>query len=539
MSFRAALAAAKGNKASTIRSFEVLHPRPPVRNRTQDPRHTIPADCILPTVSAVPIDPNTLTEHEFACAENSFPRSESLRSPYPQPDPPWSLRPSKRAFSSLPKVYSGPFATQATLSARAPASQRALFQNMLHFLQSTSSPPEVLRLIEYHSAQPARLRSAKSFNILVALALRNAAFGHVEPLLRQMHNDGVLGNEETKKLIIRYLVRSGRWEDAWHQVSTTMEEERRVLGHTTRRQVGIPLHIWLELFATAKRGAFCRLTSEPSYRQLDAPDRMPITKLSSDAPPEHPESGKHRLLMRHYPKSAPANVSRTAARVLSVIVDAMLRTGKDAAALELTQTYLKGLPHDLDSGWQRSCRQLIHLHAVSRGIRLRGVRTHFAKRRTVAALLALHPQLTPNSSTLFLLLSSLQRACNPGTLGRRLVEGYKKRWGAGVEDARVRRRLAAFALKEGHVPLASAVLAREHVARRRRASWALRGSVLGGIERPVVSRAGAVREGDHHKWLRWRGELVYGRRGCEEMKWRALATRYRTRLRALAVEKTI
>ncbi|KAI6162123.1 hypothetical protein EDD17DRAFT_1437178, partial [Pisolithus thermaeus] len=137
----------------------------------------------------------------------------------------------------------------------APASQKSLYQNLLRLALSSSH--SIKTAMNYHFHCPKAFRSARSYNFLINLAIRHAAFGTAMRLLLTMREELIPPNMETWKLIVRWLVRTGRWDEAQVRVS-----------HVTRRLPGrqpetsnetyphtIPLPLWLELFGSQKRGA--------------------------------------------------------------------------------------------------------------------------------------------------------------------------------------------------------------------------------------------------------------------------------------------
>jgi hypothetical protein len=112
-----------------------------------------------------------------------------------------------------------------------------------------------------------------------------------------------------------------------------------------------------------------------------------------------------------------------------------------------------------DTKGNRGCLRLLHLYLalafpLPNGQRVAGsgVPKGFVLVREMEAvvngLVELNPRVKPNSTTVLLLLRHLRPTAKCADNGVRLVNRYKRLYGDGVDDERVRLRLASFAIKQ-------------------------------------------------------------------------------------------
>ncbi|TBU34648.1 hypothetical protein BD311DRAFT_650219 [Dichomitus squalens] len=352
-------------------------------------------------------------------------------------DPPWDATQGSVPEQELPRATPRHIPTYNERGGLPlPVTPDDLHQNLLCAITS-GARPRLQMLLEYHAAFPT-LHSTASFNILIRYAIRHASFGTVSDLLRRMVHEGVAGNEETRALRVRGLVRSGRWSQAWNEELEQMQQGGQ----------GIPLLVWLEFFGSVKRGAIM----DSTYARA----RKEAVRLQTPAPSV--TAGRLNALLDHPPLLAAADDwGRVPPRVVHAIVRAFLLTQpRRPAAMEITERYFQTLPHELDDGWRRACLAIIHLH-LTLG-RARKLSDHFAALRTLFALLDMHHDFHPTSATLFFLLQTLRYAKDCGSRADRLVRSFERRWGPDIIDHKVRRRWASLLLKQGNVERAQAVL---------------------------------------------------------------------------------
>ncbi|KAJ7092648.1 hypothetical protein C8R44DRAFT_406148 [Mycena epipterygia] len=348
-------------------------------------------------------------------------------------------------------------------------SRNSLYRNLLRLLLSprTASLP---RLLDYHEAHHG-LRSVRSYNLLIHLAIRHVAYGAVQSLLNGMAADKIPGNLETQKLKIRWFVRSGLWEHAWLQVTTT-------------QPAPIPLPLWLEFFQGAKAGALA--------------NRLDVTwRVNS------PQT-RFQILMQNLPTFLPNDVHESV-RGVGIVVRALLSLGKPQAALTLATRYFNGIPRVIGVKWAEQCVGIIDA-LVAFENKKRGLLDFFTTRRKLNSLLAIHPSFRPTPKTLYLLLGTLRKARQCGTVSWHTLTKFKTRWGPQVENRGVRRRVASYAIIERRLDIVNKVFDAERRSRLLHEAGTTEQPQLGGL------RLLPFRE-------------IYPRHGYEERLWKLLEVR--------------
>ncbi|KIJ68532.1 hypothetical protein HYDPIDRAFT_106732 [Hydnomerulius pinastri MD-312] len=423
------------------------------------PGTNVPLHC---TVGVHPIDADTLSEHDIEW--NDPGRTDIIH----QSDPPWNV-------ANL--IASPPAETLPFPQIPNPTTAESLYQNLLHII---SNQPFVLStVIRYHFDFPRRLWSTRSFNLLIGLALRQTAFGIAGRLFSAMRREVVPANMETWKLTVRWLVRTGRWGEAWRRVLTITEQKDFKVEMAINPTKPIPLPLWLELFALPKRGALRRWTrtqatdnSRASHWKL-----VPIPSRSSPALQE----SRYRALMQVFPPLLPSDHTYLLPRTVLIIVRAMIQVGRRDLALSMASSYLKTLPPHLRRCDRRTILEIVHFY-LHVGVQSHkpGLERHYAQRRTLYDLLDAHRGLRPSPRTLYLLLGSLRACRRSGSLAMRCFRLFQKRWGNTIQSSMVRRRIMSLALKEGRLDIAECNLRAEKLFRRNKVGWRLQREVLGG-----------------------------------------------------------
>lgn len=406
-------------------------------------------------------------------------------------------------------------------------SSDSLYQNLLFLLSFRTPPPSLPALLDYHDLYP-EYRSTRSYNMLISLALRHSSFGTVQWLLEDMHANGLPADLETWKLQVRWLVLAGWWDQAWKQ-AVNLESSNlgpiptsptSIRGPSPPENREIPFSVWLEFFRTMKRGAIRRRARSRWTRGEDGIlRRTPAVEIVAEATdPQALYSARLHTLMTHCPILRQQEMKRTSPRIIYYVTNLMLQSNQKDAAFRMTRSYLAGLPRTIPQTWTRICLDIIHL-LVSLGSTKKGLPRLYESHRMLISFLALHPSLRPTSTTLFLLLSNLQRAKRCGTVAWNIVRGFRSRWGAHTEDRRVRRRVIALALKEGRMDIVSEVSRSERTSRRLQRRWMQEREVVGGSERthsPRLSRPP--------------GHQLFKRDGREEWLWYLMRKRRSRRL---------
>jgi len=437
-------------------------------------------------------------------------------------DPGRSLTDSEKVFpsfhpsdTSIPGTPVGPFVSHTPIVQRFPLAKTAasLHQNLVYLINHRHPLPTLSSLLDYHDRHRG-LRSARSYNILISFAIRNAAYGSAEWLFRAMHADGLPETLETWKLRVRWLVQTGRWGQVSNELlaPSSLVQNSAVGGDKPM----IPLPIWLELFRTLKRGSIRRRTAH--WRpQLDGRDTLYI---SSEPIREHDLTTlcvtRYHSLLQYRPLLTREEVAQTPPRVVYSIVMVLFKCGQGALATSLTKVYFTGLPDKISKAWARTCLAIIHLHILF-GSPDRGLRRLYETRRILVSLLRLLPSLRPTSTTLFLLLAPLKDVKRCGTVAQNILRSSKKQWGARMEDRRVRRRVATLAAKEGRMDIVDRLLRAERTLRWPHGAWKMTRSALGGV---VLSR---------RIYRRVAANRIFKHNGQEERHWCRFLKRMRRR----------
>ncbi|TFK30346.1 hypothetical protein FA15DRAFT_2416 [Coprinopsis marcescibilis] len=314
----------------------------------------------------------------------------------------------------------------------APLSALGFHQNLIRLIYYTSPPLEFPVIMDYFNLYP-QFHTTRSYNLVLAIALRHTAYSAFKSLARSMRLSPAARNLETWKLEVRWLVSTGSWSRAWKRVT----DPRSGLLGAAANKPSIPLPIWLEFFHLpkrdhiSKRGKSFGIANTPSSRSQQA-------RLTWDP--------RLKLLFHLAPETA-SDYRQLKPHIIRPIITQLLRLNHPEHALSLTTSYLRALPRRLDARWKRGCIDIINSH-VALGSTSTGLRHLSESSRLLTMLFELHPSLAPNSTTLFLLLSTLHRAKQCGTHAEHFVKGFTAKWGQDLVDDRVRRRIVTLAMKE-------------------------------------------------------------------------------------------
>ncbi|KAG1757655.1 hypothetical protein EDB19DRAFT_1658373 [Suillus lakei] len=387
-----------------------------------------------------------------------------------------------------------------------PTSREMFYQNLLDMHNYSHSS-----LADAHTHL---LRSTRSFNFLVSLALRQAAFGTAARLLNAMKAESVRPNLETWKLTVRWLVRTGRWDEALRRVERVMRREQwpEELGLRSGHQGGLPLPLWMEFFGSLKRGALRRWVKipqrrgEPGWKSAS----FKCVVLQTSTVSGSAQLARYRSLTNMFPLAASPEYSQLPPRAVFFIAEVMIQLGNRVKALEATLLYFQSLPRRLSRRQQHAVLDIIHLH-IRAVTEKPGLARHFAQRRVISQLLSAHPGIRPSSKTLFLTLASLRSCKRCGTLATKCLKAFRTRWGPHTESSVVRRRIASLSIKEGRLDIAAVMLESERTLRSQKQSWRTQRDITGGSSPRAFTRL----------LRRPTGKIFHGR-GAENWKWQAL-----------------
>ena len=393
-----------------------------------------------------------------------------------------------------------------------PTSCEMLYQNILDMHKYSHSP--LTTLINYHFSryQDTRLlRSTRSFNFLVSLALREAAFGTASRLFDAMKAESVRPNLETWKLTVRWLVRTGRREEALRRIERIMRREqwREELGLHSGHKGGLPLPLWTELFGSLKRGALRRWVKIPDQqgKPRRRTPRFRCVVLRAHDASTSAQAARFRSLMHIFPTATSGEYSQLSPRAVFFIVQAMIEMGNRREALEATLSYFQSLPRRLSRTQRNAALDIIHLH-MGAVTQKPGLSRHFAQRRVIFDLLAAHSGIRPSSKTLFLVLASLRPCQRCGTVALKCLKTFRRRWGPRTESSLVRRRIAGLSVKEGRADIAAVMLRSERRLLLQKQLWRTDREVTGGASPRGFTRL-----------LR---QSTRRRHGAEKWKWQGL-----------------
>jgi len=306
------------------------------------------------------------------------------------------------------------------------------------------------------------------------------------------------------------------------------QEWQGQVGVPAIRGDGMPLAIWLEFMSTPKRGVTSKRTASRKQRHSEAGESDEEGwKSEQNQDLKDLNIRRLKLLMMHTPSLTPQEFKQIPARAVYYIVWMMLRVGRFQDARHITQSYLAGLPPKLDPKAIRRSLNIIHLHIPWVFEKHGPLSQHYSARKIVENFLAIHRDIRPNATTLFLLIRSLRRTKNSGTLARQVAHAFCRRWGYRTESRQVRERIITYALREGNIDLAESELRKEMHSRFRERTYAAQAEVLGGTERMGYTRL-----------LRQPMWKIYKQSGIDMRRWRYLVYKVRL-LRAKAQSRGV
>lgn len=306
------------------------------------------------------------------------------------------------------------------------------FTHYIRHLIRTRPPLPFSKIIRYHNRHP-DCHSVESHNLLLGLSIRHGRFRTSRNLLDSLSMSHIEPNETTEKLIIRLLISRGFWDRAWQQA----------LDRYSKIQA-IPLSIFVELLVPdshyARRAFLAGVQKSEAGLGHNAP--YPINHIPRDV---------YKLVLCRFADFSSDILSKVSPRVVYYVVRSFLRTGQDSAAIRLTEEYIKTLPKKISTIRIQQIQALVNLHLSTGEIKYA---TFERRRRLVESLYSLHPQLYPNSDTLFLLMRYLARSKRCGVASYLLYKTYLEKWGPIMDDLQVRGRIIKYAMKQRKLGIA-------------------------------------------------------------------------------------
>ena len=323
----------------------------------------------------------------------------------------------------------------------------------------------------YHTCFPA-FQTHQSFRVLAEIAINEAKFEAVRRLWIEMDRKGMLSNWDSLNdggvslwtIWVRWMVRQGKWAEAW-KTAQRWRTRMAKLSASELASEGLPHAIWIE-FLDKPHKSFDQPSSSGSRsrRRSCVSDHEPPNTSGQMEGRDLGLEEQLRLLMRQPPHRNRSQATNVRPRTIYSLVCARLRLGDQEWSMNVIRHWFEQMGSEkakTDTKGNRACFRLLHLYLalafpLPNGQRMpgSGVPKGFASVRKMEAvikeLVKLNPRVKPNSTTVLLLLRHLRSTAKCADNGVQLVTKYKRLYGDGVDDERVRLRLASFAIKQNN-----------------------------------------------------------------------------------------
>jgi len=337
----------------------------------------------------------------------------------------------------------------------------------------TSKPPALnFETLHAYHARFTAFQTHQSFRVLAEIAINEAKFEAVRRLWISMDRKGMLGDWDSLDdggvslwtVWVRWMVRRGKWAEGW-KTAQRWRTKMAILSASELASEGLPHAIWIEFLGKAHK----RIDRPPPSRSGSRQQSC----LTDGRPPNAPdilEGGdlgleeRHALLMRQPPHRNRSQITNVRPRTIYALVRARLRLGDREWSLNVIRHWFERMGSKAaktDIKGNRACLRLLHLYLalafpLSNGQRTagsvfpKGFSSVHEMEAVVNELVKLNPRVKPNSTTVLLLLRHLRSTAKCADNGARLVTRYKRLYGDGVDDERVRLRLAGLAIKQNN-----------------------------------------------------------------------------------------
>ena len=257
---------------------------------------------------------------------------------------------------------------------------------------------------------------------------------------------------------VRWMVRRGRWVEAW-KTAQRWRGRMAKLSASELASEGLPHAIWIEFFGKAHESVDRPVPLGSGSRRRsclidgESPDAQGLAEDGELGLEE-----RHKLLMRQPPHRNHSQITNVRPRTIYALVRARLRLGDREWSMNVIRDWFERMGSErakTDPKGNQACLRLLHLYlALAFPLRGPGIPKGFASVREMEAvvneLTKLNPRVRPNSTTILLLLRHLRLTAKCADNGIRLVNRYRRLYGDGVDDERVRLRLASFAIKQNN-----------------------------------------------------------------------------------------
>lgn len=314
-----------------------------------------------------------------------------------------------------------------------PKTSTALHRNLLHLINIRRPVLRLPVLLDYHALYP-DLQSTASYNLLISLSLRHGSHGITRQLLARLEIADIPKDTETYRLIVRWFIARGLWNNAWNFVGQ-LKEEGKISSD-------IPYRLWLELCRSPKPRRKRRFVNDEEGRLIRTYFERVEDKLEDILV-------RQKLLLQNRPAHIPT-LANTRPFAVYCLVQLLVMTKNRERALALTKAFFKTMSRSMDSRNVMWCLNIVHVLMMSSPLK-DGLPRFYETRKILLSSVKLHPLLRPNSRSLYLLLAPLRRAKHCGTIAWKTLRTFRSYWGKMVVDLSVKRRVAQLALKEGRL----------------------------------------------------------------------------------------
>jgi len=327
-----------------------------------------------------------------------------------------------------------------------PNSRRSLVSALIMLYNNVPALP-FPRLIDYHNLFPEH-HSTRSFNIIIGLAIRHSARPTTVRLFRQMREEGLQRDEETIKLVIRYLVKTGDWTAAWKSVKEAAAR--------TSNPNNIPLVFLVEFFGSP--------SNTVGYRRIRDPTRHGEFIVSSNKLSEFPNPEGFAMLQAPVEYAMRHDTLHTPFRILFALSRRLLVIRRGDLARSTLDTFVNTFDPPVRERDLRNIIDLVHLHLRRQyNVESDGTQGKFQHPMSIFHRYFTNSRigLKPTPMSLYYLLNNLNRNEARGWRAFRVLRHMRRKWGPRIENEGVRRLVAKFAIEDNRPDIAQVMLMRE------------------------------------------------------------------------------
>ena len=327
-----------------------------------------------------------------------------------------------------------------------PDSRKSLISALIMLYNNVPALP-FPRLVDYHNLFPEH-HSTRSFNIIIGLAIKHSARPTAIQLFKQMQEEGIKRDEETIKLVIRFLVMIGDWKAAWQGIKKAAAQ----IGDPNN----IPLMFLIEFFGSP--------SNTVGYRLIRDPTRHGEFIVSSKKLSEFPNPEGFAMLQAPVEYAMRHNICHTPFRILFALSRRLLIVGRGDLARSVLDTFVNSFKPPVRERDLRDVLDLVHLHLRRQyNVEVDGALGKFKHPMSIFHRYFTNSAigLKPTPMSLFYLLNNLNRSGVRGWRAFRVLRHMRTKWGPQIENEGVRRLVAKFAIEDNRPDIAQVMLMRE------------------------------------------------------------------------------